>query len=109
MRGLRKVLMEKGMWSTELARKSGLISNTINNYVNSKTVPNVIYGAKIAKALNVSMDYIWGNEEYEDPKSIRIALINEILSKYYDSSTVEFMKFLAEKKQNTYEIKAVKL
>ena len=52
MRGLRKVLMEKGMWSTELARKSGLISNTINNYVNSKTVPNVIYGAKIAKSLS---------------------------------------------------------
>jgi transcriptional regulator with XRE-family HTH domain len=99
MRGLRKVMIEIGIWSTELARRTKLIPNTINNYVNGKTVPNVLYAHKIAKALGVSMDYIWGEDKYKNYKDMKVTIIKEIIDKYCNSSSTDFLNFLVEKKK----------
>lgn len=95
MRGLKKVMIEKDIWCAELSRRTGLLPNTINNYVNAKSYPTVINAIKIAKGLGVTLNYIWGEERKSDPKSI----ISDILEKYCKcTDSAEFLNYLKEKK-----------
>ena len=88
MRGLKKVMIEKDIWCTELSRRTGLLPNTINNYVNAKSYPTVINAIKIAKGLGVTLNYIWGEERKSD-----------ILEKYCKcTDSAEFLNYLKEKK-----------
>lgn len=56
---LRDELEYQGMQVKELAEKTGLSINTLNKYrPGSTVVPTVDNAAKIAKTLNVSLDYL---------------------------------------------------
>lgn len=50
----------KGISQRELAERTGITEQSISRYLNGKRIPNLVDGAKIAKALNVSLDYLTG-------------------------------------------------
>ncbi len=65
---LRYELEYQGMQVKELAEKTGLSINTLNKYrPGSKVVPTVDNAAKIAKVLNISLDYLVTGIESEKP------------------------------------------
>ncbi|MDE5580134.1 MAG: helix-turn-helix domain-containing protein [Treponemataceae bacterium] len=56
---LRDELEYQGMQVKELAEKTGLSINTLNKYrPGSKVVPTIDNALKIARVLNVSLDYL---------------------------------------------------
>ena len=56
---LRDVLDFRGMHIKELSAKTGISKNTIDNYLSGqKSLPNVENGVKIAKILEVSVEYL---------------------------------------------------
>lgn len=59
IRSLRKAL---NLTQDELAIKSNTCRATFANYENGKRIPPVDVAARIAKALNVSMDYLFADE-----------------------------------------------
>lgn len=67
---LRDELEYQGMQVKELAEKTGLSINTLNKYrPGSKVVPTVDNAYKIARALDVSLDYlVTGTEAKPAPR-----------------------------------------
>ena len=61
---------EKGFSQDELAKKVGIISITIGRYERDEINPSVDTAAKIADALNVSLDYLVGNADTVLEKSM---------------------------------------
>ncbi|MFN0082706.1 MAG: helix-turn-helix domain-containing protein [Ferruginibacter sp.] len=61
---------EKGFSQDELAKKVGIISITIGRYERDEINPSVDTAAKIAEALNVSLDYLVGNADTVLEKSM---------------------------------------
>ena len=61
---LKSELAYKGMLVKELAQKTGISRNTINNYLNVREhTPTLDAAVKIAKALGVSVEYLATGEE----------------------------------------------
>ena len=56
---LKYALDLRDMQVKELAAKTGISKNTIDNYLSGqKSLPNIENGYKIAQALSVSMEYL---------------------------------------------------
>jgi len=53
---LRRILLERGMKQTELARRSGESDMSISRVLRGQNTPTVTLLAHIAEALDVSMD-----------------------------------------------------
>lgn len=61
---LRDRLDFKGWTVKELAAEAGLSVNTLNHYLNGiKSVPAADVAVRIAKALGVTVEYLFDNEE----------------------------------------------
>jgi transcriptional regulator with XRE-family HTH domain len=58
---IRSILLSKKMSQTELAIKTSLTPQKISDYVNNRQYMSMMNAAKIAKALDVSIDdlYVW--------------------------------------------------
>jgi transcriptional regulator with XRE-family HTH domain len=54
---------KKGLSQDELAKKVGTISVTIGRYERDEIKPSVDVAAKIAEALDTSLDYLVGNSD----------------------------------------------
>jgi transcriptional regulator with XRE-family HTH domain len=54
---------KKGLSQDELAKKVGTISVTIGRYERDEIKPSVDVAAKIAEALETSLDYLVGNSD----------------------------------------------
>lgn len=54
---------KKGLSQDELAKKVGTISVTIGRYERNEIKPSIDIAAKIADALEVSLDYLVGNSD----------------------------------------------
>ena len=64
---LKSVLDESGMPVKELAAKSGIKKNTIDQYLSARSqLPSVETGVKIAQALGVSVEYLVTGEEKQN-------------------------------------------
>ena len=82
---LRDELEYQGMQVKELAEKTGLSINTLNKYrPGSTVVPTVDNGAKIAKTLNVSLDYLvtGTNSEMSEENAIDVQSLARKLRRF---------------------------
>ena len=60
MNKLKSILEERKMSQKDLAELSENNCPNINRYVKSGRVPNVVTALKIAKALGLTVEHIWG-------------------------------------------------
>lgn len=51
-----------GFTTRELANEAKTGASTISEVENSKRVPNVILAIRIARALNTTTEYLWGED-----------------------------------------------
>jgi transcriptional regulator with XRE-family HTH domain len=67
---LKSELSYQGKLVKELATMTGISKNTLNNYLNSRRyTPSAEIAVKIAKALNVSVEYLVTGEELTTARS----------------------------------------
>ena len=79
---LKSELEYKGLLVKELAHKSGIKKQTLDNYLSThNSIPNAEMAVKIAKALDTSVEYLITGETTESKKS-EDSDINELTSKY---------------------------
>lgn len=57
------ILLEQGISQRRLSEMSGITEQTISRYVNDERVPKATEIVKIAKSLNVSIDYLLGQDK----------------------------------------------
>jgi len=61
---LKSELQYKGMLVKELAAESGIKNETLDSYLSARSqLPNIEAGVKIAKALDVSVEYLVDGED----------------------------------------------
>lgn len=77
---LRDIVESRGISQAWLAEKTGTTEATISRYMNGVHKPNLAIVASIAKALNVSIDYIMdlslSPEPYREPDPDIVILAN---------------------------------
>lgn len=62
---LKALREEKGLTQSKLSSMINVTKSTISYYENDERVPTVSNLYELAKALNVSFDYLMGNDRYE--------------------------------------------
>jgi DNA-binding XRE family transcriptional regulator len=60
---LKMRLFELGIQQNELAKQIGISPGTFSAIVQGKSEPRVSTALKIAKALGVTVEYLWGEED----------------------------------------------
>lgn len=79
---LKSELEYKGLLVKELAHKSGIKKQTLDNYLSThNSIPNAEMAVKIAKALDTSVEFLITGEKRESKKT-EDSDINELISKY---------------------------
>jgi transcriptional regulator with XRE-family HTH domain len=100
---LKSELAYSGMLVKELAAKSGVNKNSINNYLNARgQIPSVEVGQKIAQALGVSVEYLVTGQESDKTGKIQkssndvriIARLAEQLDGKKRKFIIDFIKWL---------------
>lgn len=87
---LKSELSYQGILVKELANKTGISKRTLDNYLREKSsIPPADVAVKIAKALNVSVEYLINTGIQEDSKinnySSQIQKLAERLSNFSES------------------------
>lgn len=97
---LRDELNFQGMTVKELAAKTGLVKGSLDNYLGVRaSIPPADVAVKIAKALNVSVEYLVTGKGIEEKE-----LKNEVMKNFYalpknmQSAIKDLLKAAAEKK-----------
>ena len=97
---LRDELNFQGMTVKELAAKTGLVKGSLDNYLGVRaSIPPADVAVKIAKALNVSVEYLVTGKGIEEKE-----LKNEFMKNFYalpknmQSAIEDLLKAAAEKK-----------
>ncbi len=68
---LKDEMEYQGLTTKDLAQKSGVSKRTIDNYLLANPQEPGVYNAqKIAKALNVSVEYLVTGTEYKSPVAV---------------------------------------
>ncbi|MBE6350594.1 MAG: helix-turn-helix transcriptional regulator [Spirochaetaceae bacterium] len=90
---LREEIDYKGVLIKEIAAEIGISNSTFLSYINSRSVmPNVETAVKIAKALNVSVEYlVTGEDSFHNEKTSHLKEIIKDLATL-DSSTLSTLK-----------------
>lgn len=92
------VLKEQEMTQRELAEKINLNETALSRYVNGSRKPRMDILVNIARALNVSVEYLTGKEEreiqYQEVKNV----LCRNLAKMSSEQRLELMEILARKK-----------
>ncbi len=93
---LRESIEYKGLLIKEIAAIAGINNNTFLSYVDARgSLPNVETAVKIAKALDVSVEYLVTGEEAEKLPDSKNSEIQEIIN---DLSTLDKNQLLTVKK-----------
>lgn len=92
------VLKEKEMSQRELAEKININETALSRYVNGSRKPRMDILVNIARALNVSVEYLTGKEEreieYQEVKNV----LCRSLATMSPEQRLELMEILARKK-----------
>ena len=79
---LKSELEYKGLLVKELAHKSGIKKQTLDNYLSThNSIPNAEMAVKIAKALDTSVEFLITGEKPETNNS-ETSDVTELVSKY---------------------------
>ena len=97
---LKKEIEYSGMGLREIAAKSGMKLHSLNNYLGARNqIPSVIRGAKIARALGVTVEQLVFGEDSKDNADLRA--INSLSRQLTDKQKKFVLKiikiFLQEK------------
>ena len=99
---LKKILAEKGISQTELAKKSGTSDSLISNYINNKRTPTSKSLNHIATALGVTADELLKGEVDKEVDEE----VDEEVDKYVDTiyakigkSVIEILKSLSDEEK----------
>ena len=57
----------EGMTITELARRSGVSTSTLSNWIQGRTVPDIVRLFAVINVLNASIDWMIGLDEDDAP------------------------------------------
>jgi len=80
---LAEKMAEAGMTQADLCRKTGFASSMISHYVTGQRTPSFPVVAKIAKALNTTVDYLAnGNQRKPRKPSRNVHAVTECLKDY---------------------------
>ena len=75
---LKDELCYQGLTQKELSEKTGISVNTIRGWFSKDFTPDIFSAIKIAKALNVSTDYlISGKRQKDDIPAEDLSLLND--------------------------------
>lgn len=85
------ILLERGISQRKLSEMSGIAEQTISRYINDKRVPKATEIAKIANSLNVSIDYLLGQDKITDVSELITKL--DILSNDITLSVNECIEY----------------
>ena len=89
------VLKERKITQRQLSEKTNINETALSRYVNGSRKPRMDILVKIARALNVSVEYLTGNEEGEITfQEVKNALC-KILYRISPEQRLELMKILA--------------
>ena len=64
-RKVKKIMKQRGITQSWLAQKIGATEATLSRYVNNSRKPQADIAAEIAEALDVSLDYLTHNTDYQ--------------------------------------------
>lgn len=81
---IEELLEEQNMSQRELSKKVGITEATMSRYINGLRVPKADILSKIANALNVTTDYLFGQSVVpkEDQEIVRKAIKSARQKKY---------------------------
>lgn len=89
---LRFIMSSRGIQTKELAAKTGISENTIKTYLKEdSSEPKISKAILIAKALNVSVEYLVTGEP---KKSVQISKENEILFQKFERFSLNDKKVI---------------
>ena len=94
---LSSILAEQGLTQRELAGMCGVDETSMSRYVNGSRKPCMDVLVRIAEKLNVSVEYLTGNEEEISFKEIKHLLCSN-LSHLTDEQRLELMEMITKKK-----------
>ncbi|MGB4610949.1 MAG: S24 family peptidase [Saccharofermentanales bacterium] len=77
---LRKIMEDRKMSQTELAKSSGITQSSISDYLNDRYEPKQDKVHAIAKALNVSPSLLVGRNQHEYESKISSPLIRDVIN-----------------------------
>lgn len=106
---LKDEIEYQGLMLKEIAEKAGLPANSMSNYLREKSsIPSADIAVKIAKVLNVSVEYlVLGNKEEDDKNQPNYdSKVRKIADKLSKMSEKE--KFLVESIIDAIEISRTK-
>lgn len=63
---IKYVLIKKGMSQAELARRTGMCKEFVTKIIKGDAYPTITNACKIARELNVSLDWLAGLDESEE-------------------------------------------
>ena len=66
-RKVKKIMKQRGITQTWLAKKIGATETTLSRYINNSRKPQADIAAEIAEALDVSLDYLMGITGFPAP------------------------------------------
>ena len=91
------LLSQRGLTQRELAGMCGVDEASMSRYVNGSRKPCMDVLVRIANELNVSVEYLTGNEEEISFKEIKHLLCSN-LPHLTDEQRLELMEMIAKKK-----------
>lgn len=91
------LLSRRGLTQRELAGMCGVDEASMSRYVNGNRKPCMDVLVRIANALDVSVEYLTGNEEEISFKEIKHLLCSN-LAHLTDEQRLELMEMIAKKK-----------
>ncbi len=101
---LRDILDFRDIQTKELAAKTGISRNTIDNYLSGqKSLPNIENGVKIAKTLGVTAEYLVTRENPLPISEIPEILRNQTFSDSTSSDLKELIHDLKRLKKSDFD------
>ena len=92
-KNLKREIEYSGMGLRDIAAKSGMKLHSLNNYLGSRNqIPSVIRGAKIAKALGVTVEQLVFGEDSKVNADLRA--INSLSRQLTDSQKKFLLKII---------------
>ncbi len=105
---LRDELDFQGLTVKELALKTGIIKTSLDNYLGSRCViPPADVAVKIAKALNVSVEYlVTGNTDKDVSKNEDFSILNDLrqVSPQMQKAIKDLVHVAAEQSVNLHTV-----
>lgn len=91
---MKKARLKRGYTQEYMAEKLGVNKGTVSHYEKGKTFPNEEKLVRVSKVLNVSFDYLLGDEEHFEEREQSL----------YETDNKDELKMKGEMREEVFEI-----